>query len=222
MVKKQSGHTNMSGIVQKILKRVFSKETLISCGKRKEPKRQCALKPLYLPIPFISDSFNRKIRWIFKDFTVPIHIYNYGNTSLRQYLSKSKKKIPVCTKRNCLIKDNKRCFLFNVVYSVKCCTCQQEYIGSTSRDLHDRIQQHLFPSTNSAISEHLLTCGTKDHLFISVISRHKNIIDTRLAESIAIYRRNPRLNRKNECESSVAIIQHYTDILNSSNNETNQ
>jgi hypothetical protein len=196
-------------IVIKILKSGFSTETLISCGKRKEPKRQCAL--LYLPIPFISDSFNRKIRRIFKDFTVPIHIYNYGNTSLRQYLSKSKKKIPVCTKRNCLIKDNKRCFLFNVVYSVKCCTCQQEYIGSTSRDLHDRIQQHLFP-----------TCGTKDHLFISVISRHKNIIDTRLAESIAIYRRNPRLNRKNECESSVAIIQHYTDTLNSSNNETNQ
>ena len=36
----------------------------------------------------------------------------------------------------------------------------------------------------------------------------------RLAEGMTIYRRNPALNRKHECESSVAVIQHYTDTLN--------
>ena len=79
---------------------------------------------------------------------------------------------------------------------------------------HDRVQQHLFPSTNSGISEHLKTCGTADNLTVSVISKHKNSADTRLAEGMAIYRRNPALNRKHECESSVAVIQHYTDTLN--------
>jgi hypothetical protein len=198
-----------SGFTSTIIKACLDK-----LGKRRKIKKQHSEKPLYFPIPFISDSFNYKMQRIFNNFNIPVHIYNHGNSSLRQFLSKRKKKLPECNKRKCPVGDNKMCFLYNIVYSIKCNVCQNEYIGSTTRYLHDRIQQHLFHSTNSAITEHLQTCGTSDNLIISVVSKHKNILDTRLAESIAIFRRKPTLNRKHECESSVAIIQHYTDTLN--------
>jgi uncharacterized protein (UPF0335 family) len=205
----------IEAVTKKVLRSGFSSAEIKICSKtKKKNKRNLNQeKPLYLPIPFISDAFNCKIQSVFHDFHLPIYIYNKGNISLRQKLSKFKVAAFKCTKRNCPISDEKMCFLFNVVYSIKCNCCQQEYIGSTSRYLHDRMQQHLFPSTNSAITEHLLTCGSADNLKISIVSKQKNIIDTRLAEAIFIYRRNPKLNRKHECDSSVAIISHYTDTF---------
>ena len=167
-----------------------------------------------MPIPFISDSFNHWIHSIFCYLHMPIHIYNYGNISLHQSLSKLRKPRWTCNKWNCLVADDKLPFLYNMVYSIQCNDCSKEYVGSTTRYLHDRIKQHLFPSTNSAITEHFKSCGSPIRLTISVISRHTNSLDTRLAESIHIFRRGPALNRRHECESSTSIIQHYTETFN--------
>ena len=111
---------------------------------------------LYLRVPYVSDAIDRKLTRVFKNEGFPVRIV-HKSTSLRQVLRKKEDKQPNCSRLNRKTSLQKICFRKNVVYKIICNRCQNRYIGSTIRHLHDRIKEHMTQSTSSVFS-HLRAC----------------------------------------------------------------
>ena len=182
-----------------------------------KPKPQRPGRVMNLPLPFISDSLNHEIRKAASKLGIPVRIYNEGNSDLRRFLDKNKIQKP-CRKRNCLVQDEKKCFARNVVYSVTCDLCQRRYIGSTSQFLHDRIEQHFRPSADSAIKEHISVCNPSKLVTIQILSRHKFLLNARLAEGLLIDKSTDLLNRRHEMDDVIQFAHLYRRPTNQSIN----
>ena len=52
------------------------------------------------------------------------------------------------------------CLLRNAVYQITCNNCNQHYIGSTTRFIHDRVKE-LLNNDNSSVKKHISKCQTK-------------------------------------------------------------
>ena len=92
-----------------------------------------------------------------------------------------------------------------VVYQFCCASCGASYVGSTLRNLHSRIQQHLgksvrtgkflFKPDPSPIRDHSLACDTPvTHDNFTILGKTTSVIDLRILESLHIFQRNPPLN----------------------------
>ena len=53
------------------------------------------------------------------------------------------------------------------VYQLTCSSCDQQYIGSTTRFIHDRVKEHL-NNKNSSVKKHIYSCKNKDYKGIEV------------------------------------------------------
>ena len=107
----------------------------------------------YLKIPYISDRLNHKITNIFQKEGIPLRIVHRSFT-LRRALSHNTTK-RACTRNNCPIANTKLCLLRNAVYQIICNKCNQFYIGSTTRFIHDRVKEHLNNENSSVKKTHL-------------------------------------------------------------------
>jgi len=98
-----------------------------------------------------------------------------------------------------------KCCQSTVVYEFCCASCGASYVGSTLRNLHSRIQQHLGKSVRtgifltspdpSPIRDHSLTCDTlvtPDNF--SILGKTSSSLDIRILESLHIFQRHPSLN----------------------------
>ena len=91
----------------------------------------------------------------------------------------------------------------DVVYSVKCETCQDEYMGETMRALEVRTKEHrdairLNHPEKSAIAEHVLErIGSHDIDWhnVRVIDRATGVRERKVREAFAIEERKPAMNR---------------------------
>ena len=90
-------------------------------------------------------------------------------------------------------------------YNFSCASCGASYVGSTIRNLHSRIQQHLGKSVRtgkflanpdpSPIREHSLACDTLvKHDYFSILGKSSSSLDLRILESLHIFQREPSLN----------------------------
>ena len=71
-----------------------------------------------------------------------------------------------CTRDNCRATSNtKLCLLRNAVYQISCNNYQ--YIGSTTRFIHDRVREHL-DSENFSVKKHISTSQNKDYKGIEI------------------------------------------------------
>ena len=61
-----------------------------------------------------------------------------------------------CNRPNCPIADTNLCLQRNTVYQLTCKACDEYYIGSTTRFLHDRTKEHL-ANDKSSLKKHLTT-----------------------------------------------------------------
>ena len=92
----------------------------------------------------------------------------------------------------------------SVVYKFFCASCGASYVGSTFRNLHSRIQQHLGKSVRtgkflakpdtSPIRDHSLSCDTLVRTKDFSILGKANGLDLRILESLHIFREKPSLN----------------------------
>ena len=152
----------------------------------------------YFCISFISDQFNHRIRKLFKRENLPVRLA-HKSTTLRQVL-KANPTTRECNKKDCLIRENGTdlCFTKNIVYEIKCKKCEQSYIGSTIRLLHDRIKEH-FTSDTSSVYKHLQQCQTSPNtLSVKVIGRNSDPVNLRLLEAALIRNRKPKINSRDE------------------------
>ena len=98
-----------------------------------------------------------------------------------------------------------KCCQSTVVYKFCCASCGASYVGSTLRNLHSRIQQHLGKSVRtgkfllkpdpSPIRDHSLACDTlvaQDNF--SILGKTSAVFDLRILESLHIFKQKPSLN----------------------------
>jgi hypothetical protein len=175
-------------------------------------RRRATKWKTYISVPFIDDSFNNKIRRLFREVSndIQVVIANKPAPSLRNLLNKRTNITDrPCNKRQCILSSTGKCYLHHVVYEIQC-PCGMIYIGSTIRHLHDRIYEHL-RDTNSAIKDHGLLCEQfeRNRLNISILSRQGNEIDLRISEALWIHRKQPSINRRIEKEESLKLLSSY-------------
>ena len=123
----------------------------------------------------------------------------HKSNTLRQAL-RTKKTQDTCKLTNCII-SNTKCYQRGVVYKVTCNKCLSFYIGSTIRQLHERIGEHV-SGRNSSIYKHLIACdNNKNNLKIEIIDRERDPVNIRLLEAFYIKILKPSLNSREEsCE----------------------
>ena len=160
---------------------------------------------LFFQMPFISDRLNHKIRRIFKQEGFNTIVYN-KNRSLRQTLSQNKNNHSHCSLNACPLADPKLCQRKSVVYQVECTACHKAYLGSTIRQLHQRIKEHL-SSDQSAVKRHLSTCAASAQIAVTVLSHDNDEKNLRLREAILIMDLKPQLNAREEEQTLLTLVQ---------------
>ena len=117
----------------------------------------------YLKIPYISELLNHRITNIFwkKKKNIPVRIAHRSYTlPIRQALSHTSKERK-CTGDKCPISNTGLCLRRNAVYQLTCNSCDQQYIRSTTRFIHDRVREHL-NNENSSVKKHIYSCQNID------------------------------------------------------------
>jgi len=106
----------------------------------------------YLKIPYISERLNHRTTNISRKGNIPVRIAHKSHT-LRQALSHASTERK-CTRENCPISNTGLCLRRNAVYQLTCNSCDQQYIGSTKRFIHDRTIEHI-NNENSSVKKHI-------------------------------------------------------------------
>ena len=97
------------------------------------------------------------------------------------------------------------CLRSSLVYEYSCAQCASRYVGSTCRNLYQRVAEHAgrsyrtnVPLTNpplSAIRNHTTKCNTDIDLnSFKILTTNRNILDLRILESLHIHNLKPNLN----------------------------
>ena len=190
------------------LQRKFEKNGYRNCNfirnRHKRPKN--TEKATILQLDFINDRCNRKISGILKKYDFKIKLASKPAKFLKHCFGGARQNgkhdnCEVCrslpTHFNCNDK-----FL---VYKFTCKLCSQFYIGETCRPFKLRYSEHARSLKNknksSALAEHAIQHRSAVSILdfdLDVIGKYDSPLETRLAESVAIDRFRPSLNRKHE------------------------
>jgi len=95
----------------------------------------------------------------------------------------------------------------NVVYQITCNNCNQHYIGSTTRFVHDRVREHL-NNDSSSVKKHISKCQNKVHkgIEIKTIALEKDPANLRLFEAFYLRKYKPALNSREECSEFADLL----------------
>jgi hypothetical protein len=173
--------------------------------ERRQRSREINNNTHFLRLPFINDRIHYGIRRIFKQLQLDV-IPIYRNTNLRCLLNK--KTHAVCNLQRCPINDPDLCTRKNVVYEIQCTHCNQTYIGSTIRELHLRVREHLNQS-QSAVLAHIRSCNSS--ICTKVLTSEPDPKLLRIKEGLLITDLNPQLNRREE-ETCVQSLIHTLSL----------
>jgi hypothetical protein len=185
----------------------YAQQTIDKCDTplRRRNQPNDGKDMLFFQMPFISDRLNQKIRRIFQQEGLNTIVYS-KNQNLRQTLNRKPNDSTTCTLTACPVSDPKLCHRMNVVYQIQCTACQKRYIGSTIRQLHQRVKEHL-TSDKSSVKRHLPTCSTTAGIAIKILSHDNDEKNLRLREAILIMDLNPELNAKEEQQAFLSLVQ---------------
>jgi hypothetical protein len=161
----------------------------------------------FFHLPFINDRIHTKVRQIFKKEGLEVIPYS-RNPSLRQLL-KTQQQQKACKLPNCPLSDPLLCNRKGVIYEVRCNGCQKRYIGSTKRELHTRIKEHITQPT-SAIRQHLNECNTINNISTRILARDNDPKNLRIKEAILIMDMTPELNRREEETQLSSLVKAVT------------
>ena len=181
---KTSKHVRLNGYPEGTINK-----TKHSQNHQKDP-RPLNTEWSYLKMPYVSERLNYKITNIFRKEGIPVRVTDKSYT-LRQALSQNKTE-RTCTRANCPISNTNLCLLRNVVYQITCNNCNQHYIGSTTRFVHDRVREHL-NNDSSSVKKHISKCQNKVHkgIEIKTIALEEDPANLRLFEAFYIRKYKP-------------------------------
>ena len=138
-------------------------------------------------------NFKEQIKKIFKTFypQIDLRLVFYNRHKIRNYLSHEEKLDPqLCS---------------SIVYKYECDNCSLSYIGSSTRSLWYRSDEHRGVSTrsdqrivkpsHSNIRTHSFNCGSRIEVTnFKILFKAENLTELRIAESIYIKSNKPELN----------------------------
>ena len=94
-----------------------------------------------------------------------------------------------------------------VGYCFTCNCCDQQYIVSTTRFIHDRVREHL-NKENSSVKKYIYSCQNKDYkgIDIKIIMGENDPANLRLYEAFYISKCKPTLNSQEKCPEFVDLL----------------
>ena len=113
-----------------------------------------------------------------------------------------------CTRAKCPISNTGLCLRRNAVYQpVTCNSCDQQYVGSTTCFIHDRVKEHLH-NENFSVKRHIYSCQNKDYkdIEVKINMSQSHPANLRLYEVFYIINCNPTLNSRRECSEFADLL----------------
>jgi hypothetical protein len=181
----------------------FIEKCKVPKRRRNRPPEANGKPPLYFNMPFIADGLNLKIKRIFQQEGLNVRVYS-KNKSLRQLLATKRTDNETCSMNQCPVADPKLCHRRNVVYQIRCTKCNRIYIGSTIRQLHTRVKEHL-QSDQSSVKRHLAECHSTS-IAVEVLAHDSDEKNLRLREAILIMDGKPEMNAKEEEKVLLSLV----------------
>ncbi len=159
--------------------------------QRKREERSTTPTPT-IGLPYIQ-GLSEELQRIYKDHGV--NVYHKPVNTLRSLLVKPKDKTH--KKDKC-----------GVVYNVPCASCEDFYIGETSRSLGKRFEEHSKSDRESAVLEHIKRLGHKLSFDdVRVLASESNYSARKIKEALEIHKSNPTLNRDQGVEIPPVLLQ---------------
>ena len=86
------------------------------------------------------------------------------------------------------------------MYQLTCNSCDQQYIGSTRRFIHDRVKEHI-NNEYSSEKKHIYSCQNKNYkgIEVKIIMSENDPANLRLYEAFFIRKCKPTFNSREEC-----------------------
>lgn len=102
----------------------------------------------------------------------------------------------------------KLCLLRNAVYQITCRNCNQHYIGSITRFIHDCVKEHQKSNKNSSVKKHTSKCQNKDRkgIEVKIIVPENDPVNLRLFEAFYIGKNQPTLRSYEECTKFADLL----------------
>jgi len=158
----------------------------------------------YFSIPFYNETINNKIRKAFHREGLKVRL-SHKSFSLRSALRHKRNNNRICTKKNCTLSQD-LCFRKNVVYKITCNKCLKTYIGSTIRELHQRVYEH-FKNKDSSVHKHMIACNTSpEDMDVRIIDCERRKGNLRIREALQIQRHQPKINTKEESTIDLVLF----------------
>ena len=97
------------------------------------------------------------------------------------------------------------------MYQLTCNSCDQEYIGSTTRFIHGRVREHI-NNENSSVKKHIYSCQKDDYkgIEVKIIMSENDPANLRLYEAFYIRKYKPTLNSREECTEFADLLFYYS------------
>ena len=93
------------------------------------------------------------------------------------------------------------------MYQLTCNSCDQQYIGSTTRFIHDRVRVHL-NNENSSVKKRIYSWQNKDYkgIDVKIIMSENDPSNLRLYEAFHIRKCKPTLHSREECTEFADLL----------------
>ena len=177
------------GFVKRTIKRQIKKKTGVKLPKEDEK----AEKMVNASIPFI-EGLSQEVRRIAQAAGVKC-TFRTANTLRSVYSAKD--RLPKDTQTHC-------------IYSLKCGTCEDEYVGETLRAIGVRAKEHRDAVSTgdhkkSALAEHVLSHEKLHEInwrSLNAVDKATNMKEPKVREAFHIQKRKPGLNRDKGVEKS--------------------
>ena len=198
----RGGENNEGAFTRKLFENGYAAADLrrLNPSRRRRPNTRPGGTIHYIDLPFLGERAERKIRKAFTQEGIRIRIYRRSTTIL-DTVRPRQPEVRQCRWTACPTKEQRRCFVRNCVYLITCSHCDQRYVGSTTRSLHERIREHTVTGRGSTIFNHLTTCGGGTaQPQVRILAREKDEVNTRLREAILIKKLRPELNTRTDSD----------------------
>ena len=164
-----------------------------SVTKKRINKEQNDNKRFFLNVPFIDDKTNKILMKSLKPLGVRINV-SHKSRHLKNIIGKVKsQEINHCNLKKCKIK-NKMCNKTRVVYAMICQKCEEQFIGSTKRKVHQRVMEHMIQSS-SLVFKHTQLCHGEWK--VKILYENQHVQNVRyIMESMLIKSMKPKINKK--------------------------
>ena len=161
-------------------------EHFLSTGGSKRPPQQAGEIPVRIPLPFKDQRSANKLREQLSDLSrkikTEVHPV-FTSHKIKDELKAKEPKPPIVNQQN-------------VVYFFKCDLCDADYVGYTSRHLHQRVEEH----KRSVIGNHVREQHGNEPCEIAknfrVLRKSSNKFDCLIFEMFLIRDLKPKLNKQ--------------------------